>query len=296
MIKKSVNGWGLFWVVSLAMSAVMVANALQTDLSTANGVSHMIGYSVRWAVPFVFLVVAASAVRTLFPGPLTNWWLRNRKYIGLIFAVAMAWQGFFIFLMSNFHRDYYFDEVFLLRDELEGSTGYLFLAAMVLTSFRFGRRWLTNEQWRMLHLSGLYFLWAYPFSVYFWNLFYYENPQFIDYVFYVSGFTAFALRIFAWGKRRRQKSGKSTEGGDTHFIARCLGAILVVAGIFLAATGLWWLNPASDFLLAPTWSENLYNWLPYWPFEPFLSLMIIGLGTLFATRARPQPQGAAVAV
>ena len=114
MTKKSLNGWGLFWVVSLAMSAVMVANALQTDLSTANGVSHMIGYSVRWAVPFVFLVVAASAVRTLFPGPLTNWWLRNRKYIGLIFAVAMAWQGFFIFLMSNFHRDYYFDEVFLL--------------------------------------------------------------------------------------------------------------------------------------------------------------------------------------
>lgn len=56
-------------------------------------------------------------------------------------AVAMGWQAAFIFMMSNFFREYYFEEVFYLRDELEGSTGYIFLGAMVVTSFSVGRRY-----------------------------------------------------------------------------------------------------------------------------------------------------------
>ena len=284
---KAINGWSLFWIVSLAMSAVIVVNMLAIDMSSPEGVSHMIGYSVRWAVPFIFLVVAISASRKLFPGTATNWLLRNRKYIGLIFAVAMAWQGLFIFLMSNFHRDYYFEEIFYLRDELEGSTGYLFLAAMVVTSFRFGRKYLTPKQWRMLHLSGLYFLWAYPFSVYFWNLFYYENPQLIDYIFYWSGFTAFALRILAWGKKRQSYTEKVVPGGTSARLLKGLGGALLILGLTTAATGLSWLNPVSEYLLTPAWSENLYYWLPYWPFEPFFSLAILGLGVYVFTYRSP---------
>ena len=34
----------------------------------------------------------------------------------------------------------------------------------------------------------------------------------------------------------------------------------------------------TDFLLAPNWSANLVLWLPFWPFEPFLSLFVIGTG------------------
>ena len=40
----------------------------------------------------------------------------------------------------------------------------------------------------------------------------------------------------------------------------------------------------SGFLLAPAWSANLELWLPFWPFEPFLPLFIIGLGTLLFTK------------
>jgi hypothetical protein len=45
------------------------------------------------------------------------------------------------------------------------------------------------------------------------------------------------------------------------------------------------------FLTAPQWSATLELWLPYWPFEPYLSLFIIGLGTLLVTKtgaASPQ--------
>jgi len=137
------------------MSLVMVMAMMGRDLTNPEDVSHMIGFSVRWAVPFIFLVVATSSLQKLFPGPVPGWLLRNRKYTGLCFAVAMGWQGLFIFMMTNVHRGYYFEEIFFLRDELEGSTGYLFLAGMVVTSFAIGRKRLAPKQWRLLHLSGL---------------------------------------------------------------------------------------------------------------------------------------------
>jgi len=284
---KAINGWNLFWLISVPMSLVMVVAVMGTDMTTAPGVSHMIGFSVRWAVPFIFLVVAASAVQTLWPGPFPAWWLRNRKHIGMCFAVAMAWQGAFIFMMSNFYRDYYFEEIYFLRDELEGSTGYIFLTAMVLTSFPFGRKYLNPKQWKLLHRSSLYFLWAYPFSVYWWNLSYYENPQPIDHLFYWSGFLAFALRIAAWGKKRQQATQKETATSRAPLAVKVLGGALVAAGLVVAATGLQWQEQVTAFLTAPEWSATLELWLPYWPFEPYLSLFIIGLGTMLWTKERP---------
>ena len=254
-------------------------------MSTGDGVSHMIGFSVRWAVPFIYLVVAASAAPVLFPGSLSMWLLRNRKYIGMCFAVAMAWQGLFIFMMSSFFRDYYFEEVFYLRDELEGSTGYIFLTAMVVTSFRFGRKHLSPMQWKLLHRSGVYFLWAYPFSVYWWNLSYYENPQPIDYVFYWAGFAAFAMRVAAWAKKRHQAAQKNTPDSSVPIVFKMAGGALVIFALLVAATGLQWQEPVTDMLLAPAWSANLVLWLPYWPFEPFLALFLLGLGAWLLTNS-----------
>ena len=284
---KAINGWRLFWLVAIPMSIVIVVEMLGTDLSTGPGVSHMISFSVRFAVPFIFMVVPASSVQILFPGPFPMWWLRNRKYIGMCFAVAMAWQGLFIFIMSNFFRDYYYEDIYLLRDEIEGSIGYIFIPLMVLTSFQFGRKYLTSQQWKLLHKSGIYFLWAYPFSVYWWNTsHYYGTPDPIDYVFYLCGFVAFALRIAAWGKKRRQAMQRISPESDTQLVYKALGGTTIALGLFVAATGMYWQNAVSAFLTAPKWSADLELWFPYWPFEPYLSLFIIGFGTLLLTRNR----------
>ena len=142
---KAINGWRLFSLISIPMCIVMIVASMGADLSTGPGVSAMIGFSVRWAVPIIFLVIAISSLQVLFPGPIPMWLLRNRKYIGMCFVVVMAWQGLFIFIMSTFFREYYFEDVYLLRDELEGSIGYIFLPAMVLTSFQFFRKHLNFQ-------------------------------------------------------------------------------------------------------------------------------------------------------
>lgn len=283
---KALNAWGLFGLLSVPLSLVMAAEMVRTDLSSPTGVTHLISFSVRWAVPLIYAVVAASALHTLFPGALSTWLMRNRKYVGLAFAVAMAWQGLFIFLVSNFHRDYYFEEIFLLRDEIEGSIGYIFLAAMVATSFQAGRKLLSATQWKLLHRSGVYFLWAYPFSVYWWALFYYPDPRPIDHLFYWAGFIAFALRIAAWGKNRQ----RAAAAGTISPAYRALGAGLIGLGLVAAGTGLRWRESVTAFLTGPEWSSNLVAWLPFWPFEPFLPLIVIGLGTMLAT-LQPAVQG-----
>ncbi len=288
MRARAVNGWPLFWLLTLPMTAFIVKAINGVDLSTPEGVSHMIQYSVRWAVPFIYVVVAASAMPVLFPGEFTRWWLRNRRYFGLVFAVAMGWQGAFIFIMSNLHSHYYYDEIYLLRDELEGSSGYLFLAAMVLTSFRFGRQFLSNTQWKVLHRCGVYFLWAYPFSVYWWNLYFYDNPKPIDHLFYWAGFLAFASRIAAWGKRRAAKT-RHRDAASTRGFGRVTGLLLIMLGLVAAATGGQWRQTVADLLLAPGWSATLELWLPFWPFEPFLPLFALGIGTWLVTGGLREP-------
>jgi len=275
---KAVKGWGLFGLIAGPMCLVIIAESIAADLSTGAGVSQMIGFSVRIAVPFIYLVVAASSVHILFPSLFSRWWLRNRPYIGFCFAVAMAWQATFIFIMSNVYRDYYYQDVYLLRDELEGSVGYIFLVAMVVTSFRQVRAHMNQVQWKLVHTFGIYFLWAYPFSVYWWNLNYYENPALLDYVYYWAGFLAVALRITAWGKKR--------ERTEKQFPLKFLGITLIATGITASATGLLWQKTMTEIVTTPTWSADLVLWLPFWPFEPFLPLFLIGLGTMTLTSSK----------
>ncbi|MEM6682069.1 MAG: hypothetical protein AAF607_07485 [Pseudomonadota bacterium] len=288
---KAVNGWPLFWLISLPMTGFIVADMLATDLSTGEGLSHMIGYAVRWAVPFIYLVVAASSVQILFPSPLGQWWLRNRKILGLCFAVGMFWQGLFIFMVSTFHRDYYFDDIYAFRDELEGTIGYIFLAAMVATSFQIGRKYVSSQQWKLIQKSGVYFLWAYPFSVYWWNLFYYPqlegytDPRVLDYIFYALGFAAFAARIAAWGKQRLKKIELPPA-----LWQRASAGVCIALGLVGAVTGHLWYDSAYAILYGPKASADMAPWLPFWPLEPFIPLLLLGLGaSIFTLQGARRP-------
>ena len=156
--KKSVNNWYLFWLISGPVSITMLVAMLRGDLSTGQGASSMIQLSVRCAVPVLYVAFSASSVHALFSSDWSAWMLRNRKYFGLCFAVAMAWQALFILWMVVVFTDYYVNEVYVPRDAIEGVVGYLFLIAMVLTTFRFGRKRISRKNWRTLHKSGSYFL------------------------------------------------------------------------------------------------------------------------------------------
>ena len=100
---KIVNGWNLLWLITVPISVVVVLTMIRLDLSQAEGVSSMIQLTVRCAVPCLYVAFAASSIRVLFPGIFSRWILRNRRIIGLCFALAMAWQLLFILWLVSVH-------------------------------------------------------------------------------------------------------------------------------------------------------------------------------------------------
>lgn len=185
------------------MSLVVVIAMARADLATAAAVSSMIQLSVQLAVPWLYLAFAASSLVVLVPGRFSRWLMKNRRIIGLCFAAGMAWQLMFILWLVLGHWDYYLREAFSSYDLAEQIPGYIILIAMTVTSFAPGRRMLSARQWRFLHKGGIYFLWAVVWSTYWFELYYYDDVQPIDYAFYWAGFLAWGLRVLAWVRRRQ---------------------------------------------------------------------------------------------
>ena len=199
---KLFNSWGLFALVVIPMSIAAATAMTRVDLSSGLGVSAMIQFTVRLAVPWLFIAFAASSFAVVFPGSFSRWLLRNRRIIGLCFAAGMAWQLFFILWMVIGFWDYYLAVDYNYFDLAEQVPGYLVLIAMTVTSFPFGRSKLSARQWKILHKGGLYFLWGVVWSTYWFELYYYEDIQVIDYVYYWAGFAAWGMRMLAWSKKR----------------------------------------------------------------------------------------------
>ena len=206
MILKSrvLNGWNLFALITIPICLVVGMAMMRVDLNSAEGISSLIQLSVRCSVPWLYLAFSASSLQLLFPGVFTRWLMRNRRIIGLCFAGGMAWQLTFILWMVAGFWSYYVDEAYLFSDIIIQIPGYLFLIAMTLTSFMPVRRKLSSKQWRTLHTTGIYFLWGTVWSTYWYELYYYDDIQLIDYFYYWTGFVAWTLRVCAWsGKRLR---------------------------------------------------------------------------------------------
>jgi sulfoxide reductase heme-binding subunit YedZ len=285
----AINGWALFRIITVPVSVVLAIATATADLTTGAGVAAMVQLSVRFAVPLLYLVFAASSLLVLFPGPFSRWLLRNRKYLGLAFAVAMAWQAVFILWLVIGYTDYYVNEIYVLRDVIEGVGGYAFLLAMTVTSFPQTRKRLRPRQWRLLHLSGIYFLWAYAFSTYWWALYYYGNPVLLDYVFYWSGLAAWTLRAAAWGKKRLKAAAGTDAPGSLRLASRFAGLALLAAGLAVAAFGSAWQRTAADVLYGYTLTRLPELYLPFWPFEPFLPLAVMLGGIYLLSRFPGRP-------
>jgi len=285
---KTINGWNLFWLITVPISLVMVLTMIRVDLSSAKGVSSMIQLSIRSAVPWLYLAFAASSLQVVFPGSFSRWLLRNRKIVGLCFAAAMAWQLTFILWLVGIHTEYYVNDVYVLSDVVEGVVGYTFLIAMVLTSFRFGRSRLTSKQWKLLHTSGIYWLWVYAWSVYWFNLFYYQDPAvLIDYVYYWGGFLAWGLRMCAWIKKSwRQSAVQSNTGGIRRLHFLVFGISVVAISLIGSSSGSVWSPQVYEFLFGIKIIASIDTFMPYFPLVPFYPIFIMMLGAFLIVKSR----------
>jgi methionine sulfoxide reductase heme-binding subunit len=155
------RSWPLFWVLALAASAATLTGLPHADFHSARGMTPIIHRSVRCALPLFLMAFTASSLAVLAPGAFTRWMLANRRYIGLAFAFAMAWHFSFVA-----YTIWSFGNPLNLKATLMDATGFIFLLLMTLTSFRWGARYLSRENWRRLHKMGAYVIWLVATIIY----------------------------------------------------------------------------------------------------------------------------------
>ncbi|MCH8081335.1 MAG: hypothetical protein IID52_02985 [Proteobacteria bacterium] len=278
---KHLNGWKLFGLIVFLISVAVVSRLTQINTTNPADISGMIQFSVRLAVPWLFIAFAASSMVYVLPNNLTKWVMRNRRLIGLCFAAGMAWQLFFIFWFVFGFFGYYMEEAYSYYDLSEQIPGYLVLFAMTFTSFKFGRNMLSPRQWRILHKGSIYFIWAVVWGTYWFELYFYDDMydelQTIDYVYYWIGIAAWGVRIVAWGLKRRLKQKLE---GMPGLPALIVSGGLIGIGFFLLLFGNLWtpLNPDTFD------SFSFAGWAAL--FVPYLAMVPIFAAAVVASPAR----------
>jgi DMSO/TMAO reductase YedYZ heme-binding membrane subunit len=150
---RGLEGWAVVgWTAALLL--VVGAAVFAAHGTGGEGWRLQIRASARVSGAIFLAVFLAAPLRRLRPGDATAWLLRNRRGLGVsvglahtVHAVAIA-----MFVRLTGHET---DAGTLVA----AGVAYVFLAAMVATSFDATAAWLGRRWWRRLHLVGLYYLW-----------------------------------------------------------------------------------------------------------------------------------------
>jgi DMSO/TMAO reductase YedYZ heme-binding membrane subunit len=196
--ERRFDGWTLVVGIGLTQLAV-VSTALLLDGSGEEGLRTGIRWTARSACLLLLPVFAASSLNTVWRSTASKWLLRNRRYLGLGLALAMAVHLGLIATLAR-AAPVSFRRGLAASTVAGGGVGYLMLTLMVVTSFDRAAGWLGRAHWRRLHVAGMYLLWGiFVFSY---------VPRAVvapAYVLLVAPLAAvLGLRVTAWWRRRQR--------------------------------------------------------------------------------------------
>jgi len=131
----------LFAVIGLAL--------FSRDLSEVS-IRWAMRLSVDTAFPFFFLAFIAASVNTLKSTAVSQYLLRNRRYLGISFAALFLLHGTLIYVLSQLYPEPFFSQ---LSDELlyGGIATFGAVALMAASSNDFSVKHLGQKAWSRLH-------------------------------------------------------------------------------------------------------------------------------------------------
>jgi len=153
----SLEGWRFLAAASLALTALAVWLASMRGFEV-DGVRLVIRFTARTSLLLFCLAFAAAALQRLWPAAPTHWLLRNRRYLGLSFVVSHLIHAVAIAAFAAMAPDLFKDAT-SPASFIFGGIGYAFITAMAATSFDRTARAIGPRAWRMLHTTGIYYLW-----------------------------------------------------------------------------------------------------------------------------------------
>ncbi len=152
------NGWRLVGVLSLLLAA-MTLGLMASEGWTVDGIRLAIRATARTSLVLFAFAFTANALVALAPREATRWQWRNRRYLGVSFAVSHFIHLGAIVALAMLDRTLFWKLTNLMTIVLAG-TAYLFIVAMMATSFDRTAAWLGPRKWRLLHLIGGWYIWV----------------------------------------------------------------------------------------------------------------------------------------
>ncbi|MBR0819756.1 hypothetical protein [Bradyrhizobium liaoningense] len=151
------EGWRLLAILSLSLIALSlwITSMRQFEVE---GVRMVIRFTARSSLLLFCLAFSAAALARLRPNAWTRWQRRNRRYLGLSFATSHAVHAVAIVAFAKMDPAN-FAEATSAASYIFGGIGYAFIIALSATSFERTAALLGPRAWRVLHLTGGYYLW-----------------------------------------------------------------------------------------------------------------------------------------
>lgn len=145
----------LLGATAVFVAAVVAATWLAHG-PTDEGLQLLARYTARAAFPLFLLAFTASALVRLAPSAPTRWIARQRRWVGLSFALAQlvhlaAIAAFFRGTPATLEADV---------AVIGGGIGFAFVIALAATSNDRAVRALGGRAWQRLHRTGIYVLWG----------------------------------------------------------------------------------------------------------------------------------------
>ena len=152
MTGTKLQEWNIV-VLSAVAIGVMVAAMWLVHGINEQSMRIAIRATARTSCILFVCAFVASALHRIWKTEFTTWLLKNRRYLGISFAVshayhAIALSSLWIVTAGNTPT---FD--FL------GTLGYIFLIAMTVTSFQRPAALIGQLNWKILHTVGMHYFW-----------------------------------------------------------------------------------------------------------------------------------------
>ena len=191
------EGWILVLWTALAVGAA-VAAILVAGGAELGSLRAALRLTARTSLILFLAAFTASSLRRLWPVPLTAWQLRNRRYLGVSFAVShFIHLGLIAALVPHTPERFTANPAGLLP----GATAYLFLLALTVTSFDRTAAWIGRTWWSRLHRTGSWWIWLIFAGNYGSKIT--RGPGFAAAAALIAA--AAGLRLAAWLRARRRR-------------------------------------------------------------------------------------------
>ena len=156
--KDLFSGWSLTGCISVLLLINISIIILVNDINEKETVSLLIRSTAKLSFILFMLAFVASSLFYYINNSLTRWLLKNRRYIGVSFAIS-HYLHLGALLLMTFHIDFnVFEDRGLFRTAF-GALAYAFITLMTITSFDSTRNLFGAKNWKTIHTIGGYLLW-----------------------------------------------------------------------------------------------------------------------------------------